>query len=150
MLPLIQREIPDVKFIIGGMDPAPNIKQLESEDTIVTGFVPDMREYLGKATVCVVPLRIAKGIQNKVLEAMAMNLPVVSTSHANQGINAKNGYEIMEADDPEAFAHAVVELLRSENLRRTMAENARRFVEEHYSWDHNLQVMDAAIRVALR
>jgi len=147
--PVIKREVPSVKFIIGGMDPHPSIKRLEGDGTVVTGYVPDMRDYLGNASVCVVPLRIAKGIQNKVLEAMAMSLPVVSTSHANQGINAKNGKEIMEADDPKAFAHAVVELLRNESLRRTMAENARRFVEEHYSWDHNLRAMDKAIELAL-
>jgi len=108
-----------------------------------------MREYLAKAAVCVVPLRIAKGIQNKVLEAMAMNVPVVSTSHANRGINARNRVEIMEADEPKDFAQAVVELLRSEDLRRNMAENARWFVEEHYSWDHNLQAMDEAIKMAI-
>jgi len=149
VLPLIKREIPSVKFIVGGMDPDPRIKQLESEGITVTGFVPDMREYLGKAAVCVVPLRIAKGIQNKVLEAMAMNVPVVSTSYANQGVNARNRHEIMVADDPKAFAVAVVKLLKNEHFRTMMAENARRFVEEQYSWDHNLQTLDEAIRLAL-
>jgi len=149
VFPLIKREVPEVKFIVGGMDPDPRIKKLESAEITVTGLVPDMREYMAKAAVCVVPLRIAKGIQNKVLEAMAMNVPVVSTSHANRGINARNRVEIMEADEPKDFAQAVVELLRSEDLRRTMAENARWFVEEHYSWDHNLRAMDEAIKFAL-
>jgi len=80
---------------------------------------------------------------------MAMKIPVVSTSHANNGINARNRQEIMEADDPQLFAQAVVELLRDECLRKTLADNARRFVKENYSWDHNLQTMDDAIKVAV-
>ena len=150
VFPLIKREIPSVKFIVGGMAPDPSIKQLESEDITVTGYVHDMRDYLGRASVCVVPLRIAKGIQNKILEAMAMKLPVVSTSHANKGINARNRQEIMEADDPQQFAQAVVELLRDDGLRKSLADNARRFVKENYSWDHNLRTMDEAIHVALK
>ncbi len=149
VFPLIQRAIPSVRFIIGGMEPSPAIQQLASEDTIVTGFVPDMRRFLGTSSVSVVPLRIAKGIQNKVLEAMAMGVPVVSTTLANQGINAGDRKEIMIADDPADFARAVVELLLNEDLRRSMADQARRFVEEHYSWEQNLMALDNAIARAL-
>ena len=149
VFPLLREEIPSVKFVIGGMDPSPAIKQLASNDTIVTGLVPDMREYLGPASVCVVPLRIAKGIQNKVLEAMAMGVPVVATTLANQGINARNRKEIMIADDPGDFAQAVVELLKNKDMRLSMANCARRFVEEHFTWEHNLEALDKAIVAAV-
>lgn len=148
ILPLIQREIPSVKFIVGGMNPDSSIQQLESEHVMVTGFVPDMREYLKKAAVCVVPLRIAKGIQNKVLEAMAMGIPVVSTSGANCGINAIDGRDLIVADDPKMFADAVVKLLRHDHIRQPMAVNARGFVEQEFSWDHNLLQLDRAMAVA--
>jgi len=149
VLPRIQQEIPSVKLIIGGMDPDPSIQQLESEHVIVTGFVPDMREYLEQAAVCVVPLRIAKGIQNKVLEAMAMGIPVVSTSGANSGINAVDNRDLILADDPQSFADAVVKLLRNENVRGTIASNARGFVEKEFSWDRNLQELDRAMTMAI-
>ena len=88
IFPLIRRHVPSVRFIIAGMYPTKEIQQFGDRHTIVTGFVPDIRVYLSKAAVCVVPLRIAMGIQNKILEAMAMGVPVVATSAANRGINA--------------------------------------------------------------
>ena len=148
VFPLIQKAVPSVKFIIGGMEPSPAIQRLAGDNTIVTGFVPDMRTYLGPASVSVVPLRIAKGIQNKVLEAMAMGVPVVATTSANQGIQAKDRKEIMIADDPVDFAQAVVELLMNKDMRRSMANHGRWFVEEHFSWDHNLLALDKAIATA--
>ena len=148
VFPRIQRAVPAVKFIVGGMEPSPAIQQLASDHTIVTGFVPDMRAYLREASVSVVPLRIAKGIQNKVLEAMAMRVPVVATTLANQGINAKDGKEVMIADNPEDFAQAVIELLINEKMRISMADNARQFVEEHFSWEQNLAALDKAIKTA--
>jgi len=148
VLPRIQQDIPSVKLIIGGMDPDPSIQRLESEHVMVTGFVPDMRDYLEQAAVCVVPLRIAKGIQNKVLEAMAMGIPVVSTSVANSGINAVDNRDLIIADDPQSFADAVVTLLRNENVRRTIASNARGFVEKEFSWERNLQHMEQAMKMA--
>jgi len=148
ILPFIKREVPSVKFIIGGMDPHPSIKRLEGNGTVVTGFVPDMRDYLGSASVCVVPLRIAKGIQNKILEAMAMGIPVVATSAANSGIDATDRKEILIADDPQTFARSVMELLSDAQLRESLAANARSFVEKQYSWNGNLQKVDDAVALA--
>jgi len=148
ILPLIKREIPSVRFIISGMSPSSSIKRLEGDGTVVTGYVPDMRDYLSSASVCVVPLRLAKGIQNKILEAMAMEIPVVATSVANNGIGATDGREIMIADDPQAFARSVMELLADVKLRDSLVANARLFVEKHYSWNRNLQRVDEAVALA--
>ena len=84
-----------------------------------------------------------------VVEAMAMGVPVVATTLANQGIHGKDRKEIMIADDPKDFAQAVVELLKNKDLRSSMANHARRFVEEHYTWGHNLLALDEAIAAAL-
>ena len=121
------------------MNPSKEIKRLESEDVIVTGYVSDIRAYIAHASVSVAPLRIAKGIQNKVLEAMAMGTPVVATSAANQGINAQDRQEIMIADDPQKFADAVVELLRTRDLREEIAKNAEALVRKNFEWDTNLK-----------
>jgi len=150
VFPLIRRKAPDVKFLIVGMQPSAKIKRLQSPDTVVTGYVPNTAEYLAQATVCVVPLRIACGIQNKVLEAMAAGTPIVATSAANSGINAVHGSEMLIADTPEAFAEAVVSLLSDETLRRRLAGNARKLVEQNFRWETNLQRLEEALRHASR
>jgi len=145
IFPLIKQQVPTAKFVIAGMHPTKRIRRLAGPDIIVTGAVPDMRPYLNDATVCVVPLRIARGIQNKILEAMAMNVPVVATSVSNAGINARDDQEILLADTPESFAKAVVTLLRDANLRECLAKQARQLVENRFSWDHSFKQLDVAI-----
>ena len=145
ILPLIKNKIDNVKFIIAGMNPVKEIRKLHSKDVTVTGFVPDIRSYLAQASVCVVPLRIAKGIQNKVLEAMAMEVPVVATPVANQGIKAQHHREIMIAENPPAFAEATVDLLCDAGLRKDITANAKTFVMKKYRWEVNLQKLDEVI-----
>jgi len=145
IFPLILKEIPDVKFFIVGMNPVQKIRRLSSEHTIVTGMVDDVRDYLGRASVCTIPLRIAKGIQNKVLEAMAMQIPIVSTSQANKGIMATHEREIMIADTPSDFARATVLLLKNRPLRDDIAKRARLFVGEKFNWDRNLHRLNEVI-----
>jgi sugar transferase (PEP-CTERM/EpsH1 system associated) len=149
ILPLIRAELPNLKFIIAGMAPSAEIRKLADDRTIVTGSCLDVREYLSRAAVCVVPLRIAKGIQNKILEAMAMEVPVVATSKANDGINAQNNREIMIADDPRAFSKAVIDLLRNTELREGVIKNARTFVEKNFSWERNLKRLDELISITV-
>ena len=148
IFPLIKREVPSVKFIIAGMHPTKAIQRLAGPDTIVTGYVPDIRPYLNEATVCVVPLRIARGVQNKVLEAMAMNVPVVATSMANAGIRAKDGQDILLADDPEEFSKSVVVLLKESYFRERLAMSARQLVDDSFSWERSLKKVDEAIGLA--
>jgi glycosyltransferase involved in cell wall biosynthesis len=101
----------------------------------VTGFVNDTREWLAKAAVSIAPLRIARGIQNKVLEAMAMGLPVVGTTSATQGVEGENGRDYLVADDANSFAESVCALLRDAARAREIGRDARRFVEDHYDWE---------------
>jgi polysaccharide biosynthesis protein PslH len=145
IFPIIRRAIPTTQFIIAGMHPTTQVRDLAGDHTVVTGFVPDIRDYLAKAAVCVVPLRIAQGVQNKILEAMAMGIPVVATSVANRGIHAAPGKEILVADDPEGFAAATIALLRDDELREMITTNARRFIEHHFNWEKNLQKLDELI-----
>jgi glycosyltransferase involved in cell wall biosynthesis len=130
------------------MHPTKTIQRLAGPDTIVTGYVPDIRPYLNEATVCVVPLRIARGVQNKVLEAMAMNVPVVATSMANAGIRAKDGQDILLADDPEEFSKSVVALLKDSYFRDRLAMSARQLVDDSFSWERSLKKVDEAIGLA--
>ena len=143
ILPHIRRVIPKVKFIILGGNPTRAIRRLgRSKNVSITGYVQDVRSFLSQATACVVPLRIARGVQNKVLEAMAIGLPVVATSRAVEGIDAHPGKNIIVADDPMEFAAKTVELLSDDQLQRRISQNARQLVEDKYKWNNCLQKLD--------
>ncbi len=143
ILPHIRRVIPNVKLIILGGNPTRAIRRLgRSKNVSITGYVQDVRSFLSQATACVVPLRIARGVQNKVLEAMAMGLPVVATSRAVEGIDARPGRDLMVADDPVEFAARTVKLLFDRQLQQKMSRSARKLVESKYHWNNCLQKLD--------
>jgi len=143
ILPLIKRRVPSCKFFIVGSRPAPKVRELaDREGIVVTGFVDDIRPYYEKATVCVIPLRLARGIQNKILEAMSMARPVVATSKALEGIRAIPGEHAMVADSAQSFAEKVLELINNPLRRTTLGAEARRFVINHYDWQTNMQELE--------
>ncbi|MFN3966973.1 MAG: glycosyltransferase [Endomicrobiia bacterium] len=136
ILPIIQKEIPNLKYYIVGPNPDEKIKKLSSENNIVTGYVEDIRPYIAKSTVNVCPMRIGSGIKNKILEAMAMAKPTVATSIAIEGIpDVTDGENILIADTPEEFAKKVILLIKDENLRKKIGKNAREFVIKNYTWE---------------
>jgi len=140
ILPMIREKIPEVKFYIVGLNPTKAVQKLaQDKNVIVTGYVKDIRPYLQKASVCVVPLRIARGIQNKILEAMAMGLPVVTTSKAFEGVNATVNQDLFVEDNPNEFANRTIELLKSAELRNKVSLQARKKVIETHNWSVNIQ-----------
>ena len=111
----------------------------------VTGAVPDVRSYLDGAQVFVAPLRLARGIQNKLLEAMAMGLPVVTSRAARRATAIPDGEGIMAADGPDEFAAHVVRLLRDSPYRATMGRKARAAMERSYTWAAQLEILDSVL-----
>jgi len=97
--------------------------------------VPDIRPYLGTASVVIAPLLVAAGMQNKVLESLAMGMPTVATPRCSRTLGAQDVVHILEADEPQAFAKAIVELLDNPQLAQQMGEAGRQFVAEHYTWE---------------
>ena len=139
VLPLVRRELSGVRFLIVGRNPGPKVQELaEIEGVEVTGFVPDVREWLAKAQVAVAPFTIAAGIQNKILEAMAFGLPVVATSRAAQGLSPGVAEMVELGDTAAELAARVVVLLRNANLARRRGVDGRRRVVEDYSWSSAL------------
>lgn len=134
VLPLIQQQEPQARFLIVGGNPTGSVKALASASVEVTGFVADVRPYLAKAAVYVIPMRMGGGVRFKALEAMASGVPVVSTSVGAEGISATAGEELLLGDDAPSLATAVVRLLRNPDLGQQMATKARRLVEERYDW----------------
>ena len=134
--------VPGARFVIAGRAPAAAVRRLESADVAVTGAVADMRPWLAAADVVVAPLRIARGIQNKVLEAMAMARPVVASSAAFEGIEAEPGRDLIVADGAEAIAAAVRRLLRAPREAAAIGTAARALVEADYGWERRLAPLD--------
>ncbi len=133
----IREQVPDALFCIVGMRPTPEVSKLaERPGVMVTGSVPDVRPYLAHAHAAVLPLRIARGIQNKVLEAMSMQLPVIATPGAMTGIQAFPGFEPVVSEDADTLAAEAARLLGQ--ARRPSAA-ARDCVLQRYNWDANLQ-----------
>ncbi len=139
VLPAVLRSHPDAVFYIVGSKPGAEVRALEGEHVKVTGRVEDVRPYLAHARAVVTPLRIARGIQNKVLEAMAMAQTVVSSSQALEGISAERGKEVLCADSPAEFAGAVSAVLEGARC----GDAARQRVLADYAWDANLAIVDA-------
>ncbi|ATE60939.1 TIGR03087 family PEP-CTERM/XrtA system glycosyltransferase [Thauera sinica] len=146
ILPAIRARVPGVRFWIVGMNPAPAVQALaggaKDGDIRVTGTVPDVRPYLAHADVVVAPLRIARGIQNKVLEAMAMGRPVVLSAAPAAGLAAEDGWDCAIAGDAPGFADKVVELLERPGHRRDMGLAGREAVLRGYSWAAHLAQLE--------
>lgn len=144
--PIVRARYPDAQLDVVGSKPVEGIRRLASEPGVtVTGFVPDVRVYVAAASLCIAPLRIARGVQNKVLEAMAMARPVVCTSQALEGICACPGKDLLLADAPDAFAAEISRLLDSPDEIVRVGTAARAFVEQHHHWSSTLAPLDAAL-----
>jgi sugar transferase (PEP-CTERM/EpsH1 system associated) len=143
VLPQVRRVNPAVRLLIVGSRPTVEVQALAADPAVtVTGRVADVRPFLQRADLAVAPLRIARGIQNKVLEAMAMRLPVVCTTAAAQGIDLRSGVErdVDVTDDPQAFAQAVVARLGS-----SRSDANRAFVVQRYSWPAQFERLDRVL-----
>ena len=146
ILPRVWARRPETEFYIVGMDPSPAVRRLaDGRRIVVTGRVDDVRPYFDAATVAVAPLRIARGLQNKVLEAMAMRVPVVASPAAFNGINAEAGRDVLVADDPESFSRGVVSLLDDPLLRDRHAAAARTCVERNHDWARILNGLERLV-----
>lgn len=147
ILPILRRTAPRAQFHVVGSSPAVPVQKLAQIDGVfVTGRVPDVRPYVGHATACVAPMRIARGIQNKVLEAMAMARPVVVTPEALEGIDAQPGAEVLLATDADSFAAACRLAAGPQGV--AVGQGARRRVLADYVWAERLRGFDDLLGIA--
>lgn len=136
ILPLIKQQLPEVSLEVVGRSPSRKLQALpEREKSIrLTGWVEDIRPFVARGSVCIVPLRIGGGTRLKIFEAMAMNKAVISTSVGAEGLPVRAGENILLANTPNDFAESVISLLRDSNRRKRLASAARAMVLESYSW----------------
>ena len=137
ILPHIQKQRPDVRLIVTGRTDtlAPNDMLRHHASVVLTGYVDDIRPVMRNAAVCVVPLRQGGGTRLKILEAMALGVPVVATTRAAEGIDATHGEHLLIADAPVEFARETLRLMADPDARAVLAAGGRRLVEQHYGWD---------------
>jgi glycosyltransferase involved in cell wall biosynthesis len=135
IFPRILRAQRRATLMVVGMRPPPEITALAGPNIVITGAVADVRPYLQRATVVVAPLRMGSGTRLKLLEAMAMGKPVVSTALGAEGLAVEGGTHLLVADDPAAFAAEVVRLLDHPSLAAWMGRNGRDLVEREYGWE---------------
>ena len=149
-LPLIRREEPEVSLTVVGRNPTEPLRAAAAAAGVrVTGTVEDVRPSIAEAEVYVVPLRIGGGTRLKIFEALAMGKPVVSTAVGAEGLPLSTGRHLLLADEPAAFARAVVSLLRHPEERRALGEAGRRLVEEQYSWTQVARSFEAQLAEAV-
>lgn len=146
VLPDIQARVPGTRFAIVGMNPAPAVQALARlPGVLVTGKVPDTRPWLAHATVSVAPLRIARGVQNKVLEAMAMARPVVASSEAATGLSAEIGEALEVVKNPADWSEQLCALLAEPARGASLGDAGRCYVLDHHSWQANLAPLHAML-----
>ena len=144
VLPRLRQQHPKLRLHIVGRSPTPAVRALASADAgvVVTGTVPDVRPYLQHAAVVVAPLRLARGIQNKVLEAMAMGRPVVAAADCVAATVALPGRDILAAGDAHGHASAIAQLLADPPRAQAIGDAGRACVLRHYTWDAHMAVID--------
>lgn len=144
--PWIKSQHPEIKFYVVGQGPPPEIQSLSKDDTvIVTGLVDDVRPYLKKGRVFVCPVRLGGGFRGKILEAMAVGTPVVSSPLGAEGVPAVQRQNIIEADNPEEFARGIIDLMNDDKLFERIRKNARKLVEEKFAWEKGVEIMEGVL-----
>jgi sugar transferase (PEP-CTERM/EpsH1 system associated) len=146
IFPWVRESIPAARFLVVGSDPSRRVRGLESISGVrVTGHVPDVRKYLKDSALSVAPLRIARGTQNKVLESMAMGVPVITSPQAAKGIQATPGVHMLVAADAQIFAQKVIQVLTNDALRRGLSTAARQHLDRTHSWPISMKLLDDLI-----
>ncbi len=147
IFPELRKHLPELRFYIAGSNPTSKIRRLHnpSRGVIVTGYVEDIRPYVKNARVFVAPMRIARGMQTKILEAMACGVPVVTSPAAAAGINGRHGQEVLVANTVADYVQQVLQLLTDADMHERLRCQAFQFLREAFVWERNLKILDSLL-----
>ncbi|HRH39212.1 MAG TPA: glycosyltransferase, partial [Flavobacteriales bacterium] len=147
VLPIVRKQRPNTSLLISGVDPSPSVRDLAKSDPLisVTGWVKDIRTSYAASRVFVAPMQIGTGLQNKLLEAMAMRMPCITSALANNAVGAAPGDAILIGDTPEEYAELILRLLSDPAERARIAENGYRFVRSNFDWNRSAEAMEELI-----
>lgn len=145
VMPLVWKQKPNTKLVIVGAKPAPKVQKLKSNKVLVTGWVDDISEYYAKSKIFVAPMQIGTGLQNKLLEAMAMQMPCITSNLANNALNAEPNKSVLIGENPNDYANHIVQLLDNKDLYQKIASNGFQFVKENYTWQGSTSILEKLI-----
>lgn len=142
IFPLVLKKIPTATLLIAGANPHASVKSLQSANINVSGWMPDIRESYATSRIFIAPMRIGTGLQNKLLEAMSMKLPCITSPLANQALGAAVNQEILVGISAEQYAGHIIGLLQDESKASALAENGFRFVKQNFSWEKSAAMIE--------
>jgi len=146
IMPIVWKEKPDSKVLLAGASPDRRVLALKSEKVVVSGWMDDIREAYASARVFIAPMRIGTGLQNKLLEAMSMKIPSITTKLANDALKAKDQQEVLIGNDAKSLAKNILKLLEDAEFYAKLAENGFQFVNTEYSWEESTAKLEKIMR----
>ena len=135
IMPIVWKKIPTAKVLLAGASPSRKVTNLQSNLVVVSGWLDDIRDAYSSARVFIAPMRIGTGLQNKLLEAMSMKIPSITTPLANDALQAKDGYEILIGKDAEELSKSIIKLIEDKKTYDQLAINGYNFVHNNHSWE---------------
>ncbi len=145
VMPFVWNKLPNTRLLISGASPHKSVLELASKNVVVSGWVDDIRINFAKSKILVAPMQISIGLQNKLLEAMAMQLPCITSSLANNALGAKPNEQILVADTPEQYARHIIDLLQNETKAKQIAMNGYQFVINKFNWQSTTAILENLI-----
>jgi sugar transferase (PEP-CTERM/EpsH1 system associated) len=146
ILPIVWEKLPDVKLYVAGATPDPRVKKVASDKIIISGWIDDMRDAYAQSKIFIAPMRIGTGLQNKLLEAMSMRLPCITTTLANNSLHAEENKEILVGNNEQELAQHIITLLTDKEKADTLAQNGYDFVHRVYDWGEATRIMEDEMR----
>jgi len=145
ILPELIKQRPNIRIALCGANPSSRVKQLQNENVEVTGWVENIQKYYAKSRIFVAPMELGTGLQNKLLEAMAMKIPCITSPLANMPLKAVNQKDVIVCTSVSEYVHAIEALLSQPQQYEAIAENGYHFVRENYNWEHTTQILNNLI-----
>ena len=150
ILPLVWKKLPETKLYIAGATPDPRVKKVASDKIIISGWIDDMRDAYAQSRIFIAPMRIGTGLQNKLLEAMSMRLPCITTTLANNPLGAEIDKEILVGNNEHELANHIITLLTNKEKADTLAQSGYDFVRRVYDWSEATKIMELEMKLKIK
>ena len=145
VMPLVWDKHPEIGVVIAGAQPSAKVLKLKSDKVVVTGWVEDISQYYSKSKIFIAPMQIGTGLQNKLLEAMAMKIPCITSDLANNALGATHNKNILIGSDPEGYKKHIIKLINNVELQKEIGQQGYNFVKENYTWEETGSILENLI-----
>ena len=145
VMPLVWDKYPEISVVIAGAQPSAKVLKLKSDRVFVTGWVEDISQYYSKSKIFIAPMQIGTGLQNKLLEAMAMKIPCITSDLANNALGATHNKNILIGSDPEGYKKHIIKLINNVEFQKEIGQQGYNFVKENYTWEETGSVLENLI-----